>query len=166
MIIYELELTEAPTTTLMTSLTSVNLIGVHWSYWCTTTCWLACNDMCLSYFQLDWVIHCTPTLVRTQLSQLGFWSVVNLSVYYGLHSVKLDSLIQFKWPPREFELLCHSCLQHDLVLYYSFFVWIYKVATHFVAQLHHFHALLLLISYETMSWSIYYYDRLIIFFWV
>ena len=39
--------------------------------------------------------------------------MVNLSVDCGLHSVKLDSLIQFEWPPWEFKLLCHSCLQHD-----------------------------------------------------
>ena len=37
-----------------------------------------------------------------------------------------------------------------IVLYYPFFVWIYRVATHFVAQLHHFHFLLLLIFDETM----------------
>ena len=134
---------------LMVSYTSVNLIGVHWSHWCATTWWLACCDMCLTYLQLDLVIYCTLTLVRAQLSQLGFWSVVNLSVDCGLHSVKLDSLIQFEWPTWEFELLCHSCLQHDLVLYYSFFVWIYRAATHFVALLHHFHDLLLLIFDET-----------------
>ena len=81
---------------LMVIFTSVNLIGVHWSHWCATTCCLDGSDMCLSYFKLDSVIYYTPTLVRTQLSQLGFWSVVNLSVYCGLHSVKLDSLIQFK----------------------------------------------------------------------
>ena len=98
---------------LMVSYTSVNLIGVHWSHWCTTTWWLACCDMCLTYFQLDSVIYCTPTSVRAQLSQLGFWSVVNWSVHYGLHSVKLDSLIQFKWPPWEFELSWHSCIWHD-----------------------------------------------------
>ena len=97
---------------LMVSYTSVNLIGVHWSHWCATTCWLACSDMCLSYFQLDSVIYCTLNSVRTQLSQLGFWSVVNLSVYCGLHSVKLDSLIQFEWPLWEFKLLWHSCFQH------------------------------------------------------
>ena len=93
--------------------TSVNLIGVHWSYWSASTWWLACYDMCLISFSWDSVIYCTPILVRAQLSQLGFWSVVNLSVDYGLHLVKLDSLIQFEWPPWEFQLLCHSCLQHD-----------------------------------------------------
>ena len=61
-----------------------------------TTCWLDYSDMCLSYFQLDLVIYCTPTLLRAQLSQLGFLSVANLSVDCGLHSVKLDSLIQFE----------------------------------------------------------------------
>ena len=39
--------------------------------------------------------------------------MVNLSVDYGLHSVKLDSLIQFECPPWEFKLLCHSFLQHE-----------------------------------------------------
>ena len=97
----------------MASLTLVNLIGVHWGDWCATTCWLACNDMCLSYFQLESVIYCTLTSIMAQLSQLGFWSVVNLSVHWGLHSVKLDSLIQFEWPPWEFELSWHSCFQHD-----------------------------------------------------
>ena len=98
---------------LMVSYTSVNLIGVHWSHWCATTGWLACSDMCLSYFQLDSVIYCTPASVRTQLSQLGFWLVVNLSVDCVLHSVNLDSLIQFKWPPWQFELIFLSCLQHN-----------------------------------------------------
>ena len=92
----------------MFSYTSVNLIGVHWSHFCTNTCWLAWCDMCLTYFQLDSVIYCTLTSVRDQLSQLGFWSVVNLS-----EAVKLDSLIQFEWPTWEFNLLFHSCLQHD-----------------------------------------------------
>ena len=98
---------------LMFSYTSVNPIGVHWIHWSATTCWLACCDICLTYFQLVLVIYCTPNLVRDQLSQLGFWLVVNWSVYYGLHSVKLDSLIQLEWDPWEFELLFHSCLQHD-----------------------------------------------------
>ena len=107
---------------LMFSYTSVNLIEVHWSHWNATTWWLACCDMCLISFSWDSVIYCTPTLVRAQLSQLGFWSMVNLSVDCGLHSVKLDSLIQFKWTPWEFKLICHSCLQHDhcivlLILY-------------------------------------------------
>jgi len=135
---------------LMVNYTSVNLIGVQWSHWCATTCWLACSDMCLSYFQLESVIYCTPTSVRAQLSQLGFWSVVNLSVDYGLHSVKLDSLIQFEWPPWEFELLCHSCLQHDHCIVLLILYWLYRAATQFVAILHHFHALLWLISYETV----------------
>ena len=121
---------------LMFNYTLVNLIKVYWSHWSTTTCWLACCDMCLTFFQLESIIYCILTSVRAQLSQLGFWSVVNWSVDYGLHSVKLDSLIQFEWPPCEFELLCHSCLQHDHVFYCSFFVWIYRVATRFVALFH------------------------------
>ena len=148
---------------LMFSYTSINLIGVHWSHWIATTWWLDCCDMCLISFSWDSVIYYTLTSVRAQLSQLGFWSVVNLSVDCGLHSVKLDSLIQFEWPPWEFELLFHSCLQHDHVLYYSFFVWIYRATTHFVAQLHHFHVLLLLIFYETVLESLDYYGRLTIF---
>ena len=106
---------------MMFSYTSVNLIGVHWSHWCTTTCWLAYINMCLSYFQLDSIIYCTLTSVRAQLSQLGFWSVVNLSVNCGLHSVKLDSFIEFEWPPGEFELSWNSCFQHDHCIVSSFF---------------------------------------------
>ena len=105
----------------MTSLTSVNLIRVHWSYWCANTCWLAWSDMCLSYFQLDSVIHCTPTSVRTQLSQLGFWSVVSLSVYCGLHSVKLDSFNSNDLLGNSNCLGIHApCM--NIVLYYSLFI--------------------------------------------
>ena len=116
---------------LMFSYTSVNLIGVHWSHWCTTTYWLDCCDMCLTYFQLDSVIYCTPTSFRAQLSQLGFWSMVNLSVDCGLHSVKLDSLIQFEWPPWEFKLCWHSCIWHDHCIVSSFF--------HLIIQSYYFH---------------------------
>ena len=115
----------------MASLTSVNLIEVHWSYWCATTCWLACYDMCLRYFQLDSIIHCTLTSFRTQLSQLGFLSVVNLSVHYGLHSVKPDSLIQFEWHPWEFELSWNSWIWHDHFIVSSFF--------HLIIQSYYFH---------------------------
>ena len=66
-------------------------------------------------FQLDSVIYCTLTSVRDQLSQLGFLSVVNLSVDYGLHLVKLDSLIQFEWPPWEFESSWNSCFYMIIV---------------------------------------------------
>ena len=90
----DLESTGALHQLLMISLASVNLIRVHWSHWSTSTWWLACYDMCLISFSWDSVIYCTLTWVRAQLSQLGFLSVVNLSVDYGLHSVNLDSLIK------------------------------------------------------------------------
>ena len=136
---------------LMFSSTSVNLIGVHWSHWSANTWWLACYDMCLIYLSWDLVIYCTLTLVRAQLSQLGFWSVVNLSVDYGLHSVKLNLLdIQFEWPPWEFELLCHSWFQHDHCIVLLILYWLYRETTHFVALLYHFHALLSEIFDETV----------------
>ena len=127
---------------LMVSYTSVNLIGDDWSHWCTTTYWLACSDMCLSYFKLDSVIYCTPNSVRTQLSQLGFWSGVNLSFDYGLHSVKLDSLIQFN------DLLVNSnCLGIHaycmiIVLYHHSFIWLYRDDTSIVAPFCQFYAYL------------------------
>ena len=46
-----------------------------------------------------------------------------------------------------------------IVIDYSF---IYRVATHSVARLHHFHDLLLLIFDETCVQSLYYYGKLII----
>ena len=137
---------------LMVSYISVNLIGFHWIHWCTTTCWLAYSDMCLSSFQLDSVIYYTLTSIRAQLSQLGFWSVVKLSV--DRYSVKLDSLIQFEWPPWEFEMLWNSCFQHDHCIVLLILYWLYKWATHFVAPLYHFHALFSEISYETVFYSL------------
>ena len=122
------------------NLTSVNLIGVHWSHWCTTTCWLACSDMCLSYFQLESIIYCTSTSVRAQLSQLGFWLVVNLSVHCGLHSVKLVSLIQFEWPPWKFELSWNSCTLHDHCIILLILYWLYRTATLIAAPLCQFYA--------------------------
>ena len=120
----------------MFNYTSVNLIRVRWSHWCDTTWCLACYDMCLTYFQLESVIYCTLTSVRAQLSQLGFWSVVNLSVDCGLHSVKLDSLIQFEWLPWEFELSWNSCIWHDHCIVLSFFHFHY---TELILPLqHHF----------------------------
>ena len=86
-------------------------------------------------FQLDSVIYCNPTLVRTQLSQLGFWLVVNLSVHYGLHSVKLDSLIQFEWYPWELELSWNSCFWHDHCIVLFIIHWLYRAATFYCSTI-------------------------------
>ena len=106
---------------LMFNSTSVNLIGVHWSHWSASTWWLAFYDMCLISFGWVSVIYCTLISVRAQLSQLGFWSVVNWCFHCGLHSVKLDSLIQFEWSTWEFELSWNSCIWNDHCIVSSFF---------------------------------------------
>ena len=108
----------------MASLTSINLIGVHWSYRCASTCWLACSDMCLSYFQLDSIIHCTPMQLELSWVNHGLINGLTRCVDRGWHSVKLHPFIQFEWPPWEFKLSFHSCILHDhcIVLFIILFI--------------------------------------------
>ena len=126
----------------MASLTSVNLIRVHWSQWWATTCWLACNDMCLSYFQLDSVIHCTTTLVRTQLRQQDLinWLTSVFTVAYSqlsyTHSFNLNDLLG---NPNCLGIHAPCMI---IVLYNHSFIWLYRVATSIAAPFCQFYAYL------------------------
>ena len=127
---------------LMTNLTSVNLIGVHWSWWCATTCWLACNDMCLSYFQLDSVIHCTPIQLGLSWVNHGLISGLTRCVYGDWHSVKIHPFIQFEWHPWEFKLSCHSWILHDYFIVLFIIHWLYRASTSIAAPFCQFYAYL------------------------
>ena len=146
---------------LMFSSASVNLIGVHWSHWSASTWWLDCYDMCLISFSWCSVIYCTLTSFRAQLSQLGFWRVVNWSVDYGLHSVNLDSLIQFEWPPWEFKFLGIHASGMIIVLYHHSFIWLYKASTSIAAPFCQFYAYLSEFFVRLCFQFLDYYDKLI-----
>ena len=96
--------------------------------------------MCLSYFQLDVVIHYTPIQLGLSWVNHGLINVLTRCVYYGWHSVKLHPFNQFKWTPWEFELFWHSSILHDHCIVLFIIHWLYRATTSIAAPFCQFYA--------------------------